>query len=346
MTIKQIFDLAIKMGISADPRGKTGVKRWLNLQKKKFDSLTAKQKQNYDMERLTNPYADSRILAGNIDKKVKTIAAGIDIGSGEVALLMTLTANRLQTTANNKINDGSRSSVVGLPDLIISHHPEGKALAALDDVMHLQADMMASYGVPINIAEGVMHERIQQVSRSVSPANHNLVVDAANLAGIPLMCVHTPCDNLVFQYLEDLMTNPPRQLAGGGKPETVGEIIDVLNEVPEYKMASKINAGPMIFAGNPDNRAGRIVAFDMTGGTSGAKEIYPELARAGVGTIIGMHIPEESRELAAKNHLNIVIAGHISSDSLGMNLMLDELETKGVKILPIGGLFRHKRTKK
>ena len=119
--------------------------------------------------------------------------------------------------------------------------------------------------------------------------------------------------------------------------------MEVLQKIPEYKIATLNNAGPRIFAGNPENRAGKIVALDITGGTSGAKEIYPELAKAGVGTIIGMHMKEENRTEALKNHLNVVIAGHISSDSLGMNLFLDKLSEKNIKIIPCGGLIRVRR---
>ncbi|MGD8351919.1 MAG: NGG1p interacting factor NIF3, partial [Nitrospirota bacterium] len=42
-------------------------------------------------------------------------------------------------------------------------------------------------------------------------------------------------------------------------------------------------------------------------------------------TIVGMHIGEDHRKEAEKHHVNVVIAGHISSDNLGVNLMLDEL---------------------
>jgi len=54
---------------------------------------------------------------------------------------------------------------------------------------------------------------------------------------------------------------------------------------------------------------------------------------------------DENREEAIKHHLNVVIAGHISSDSLGMNLFLDELEKKKINIIPLGGLIRVKRSK-
>ncbi len=314
MTIKEIYNLAIKMGIAADPRGKVGIQRWLTREKKKYQKLTTDEKGLFDSERLINPYADSRIHFGEPGKKIKTIVAGIEIEEAEIALI-----------ANLKLS----------PDLIITHHPIGKALAALDEVMHLQADLMAAHNVPINVAEGVMTERIEEVSRQVAPINHMRAVDAARLASIPIMNVHTPADNLVYDFLQKLMQKK--------KCETLAEIIEVLQKVPEYKIAAKNNAGPRIFVGNPENRAGKIVAFDITGGTEGAKEIYPELAKAGVGTIIGMHMKDDNRKEAMKHHLNVIIAGHISSDSIGMNLFLDELEKKGIKIVPLGGLIRVRR---
>jgi putative NIF3 family GTP cyclohydrolase 1 type 2 len=315
MKTTEIFNLGLKMGIKADPRGKAGVKRWLDLQKKSFDKLSAEEKEFFDTERLTNPYADSRIHFDN-KKTVKKVLAGIDIEVGEIALVKAL---------NKDI------------DLIITHHPQGKALVNLDNVMHMQADMLASYGVPINVAEGVMRDRIQTIARRLSPENHFQSIDAAKLADISILNIHTPCDNLVWQFLEDLMAKT--------KPETLADIVEALKTVPEYKQAAKDGAGPMIFAGAPENRCGKIAAFDITGGTSGSKEIYPELVKAGIGTVIGMHMNEESREEAIKNHLNIVIAGHMSSDSLGMNLYLDELEKLRIEIVPISGLMRVKRIK-
>lgn len=337
MTIRQIYNLAIEMGISADPRGKSGVEKWLARQKKKYQKLGKDERAFFDRENLTNPYADSRLHFGDPNQKVKTVLAGIEAEEAEIALVLAMankktkkTDSRLLTTDNYFAN------------LIITHHPVGRALAVLDEVMHLQADLMAAYGVPINIAEGVMKNRIEEVSRKLAPANHMRAIDAARLAKMPYLNIHTPADNLVFEFLQKLL-DPPATRRKRKKPETLAEIIEILQKIPEYKIASQNNAGPRIFAGAPENRAGKIVAFDITGGAEGAKEIYPELARAGVGTIVGMHMKEENREEAIKNHLNVIIAGHISSDSLGMNLFLDSLADKGIKIIPCGGLIRVKR---
>ena len=52
------------------------------------------------------------------------------------------------------------------------------------------------------------------------------------------------------------------------------------------------------------------------------------------------------RKEAEKANVNVVVAGHISSDSLGMNIILDELEKKGLEVIPFAGLIRVKRNKK
>ena len=245
MTIKQIYNLAIELGINADLRGKRNVEKYLSAQKKKYQKLSKDEREFFDRENLTNPYADSRLHFGDPNEKVKTILTGIDVEEAEIALIKAL---------NKDI------------DLIITHHPIGKAYAALDEVMHMQADLIAAHGVPINIAEGVTRNRIEQVGRSINGLNHMKVVDAASLANIPIMNIHTPADNLVCQFLKKIMDRK--------KPETISEVIEILRNIPEYKTATLNNAGPKIFAGSPENRTGKII-IDMTGGTSGGKEIYP-----------------------------------------------------------------------
>jgi N-dimethylarginine dimethylaminohydrolase len=71
--------------------------------------------------------------------------------------------------------------------------------------------------------------------------------------------------------------------------------------------------------------------------------MYEKMAQAGIGTIVGMHMNEEHKKEAEAANINVVIAGHISSDSLGMNLFLDELEKKGIEVVPCSGLIRVKR---
>lgn len=313
MTIQEIYNLAIEKGIVADFRGEKAIQEYLDEKKEEYDKLTEKEKEIFDKERLTNPFSDSRILFGDPNKEVKKLLIGIDIDGEE--LLM--------------------SQQIGDIDLVISHHPRGIALAGLDDVMNLQIDVLEQYGVPVNIAEKITKKRISEVSRGVNPSNHNRVVDTAKILNIPLMCLHTPCDNLVADFIKKEIEKE--------NPKYVKDIINLLNNIPEYKEAGKNGAGPRSFVGDPKDRAGKIVLTEITGGTEGASETFEELSRAGAGTIIGMHISEKHKEEAEKVNINVVIAGHISSDSLGVNLFLDELEKKGIEIIPCSGLTRYSR---
>lgn len=314
MTTKQIYDLAVKLGIKADLRGQEKVKKYLDRAKKKYDSLSAAEKSEFDSEKLTNPYSDTRVLVDNGKKEIKKIMAGIDMEGAELLL-------------------AERSGA----DLVITHHPEGKALADLHSVIDMQAEILAQYGIPINIAEAILKLRISEVSRGLSPINHNRAVDLAKFLKVDYLCTHTVADNLGADLLIKLLKKT--------KPETVGEVIAMLKNIPEYKAAVQLNAGPKIFAGAPENSCGKIAVTEFTGGTNCSKDIYEKMAQAGIGTIIGMHMGEEHRKEAEKYHLNVVIAGHISSDSLGMNLFLDEVEKRGVAVIPLSGLIRVKRPK-
>jgi putative NIF3 family GTP cyclohydrolase 1 type 2 len=320
MTVREIYELAIRMGIAADPRGKDGVQRQLEKEKKQYEKLSKEEKKEFDKEKLSNPYPDTRFLTGDLNKEVKRILVGIDIGVGEILL-----ADRI-TEKGKEV------------DLIISHHPEGKALAVLDEAVHLQEELMHKYGIPINVAEGILSKRIAEISRTVAPINHNRAIDAAKLLGYSMLCIHTPTDNLVYQFINRLIKRK--------KPETVGEVVETLKRVPEYEEAARHNAGPRIFVGDKNKRAGKIAPLEITGGTSGSQEMYEKLSQAGIGTIIGMHMGEAHKKEAEKHHINVVIAGHMASDSIGVNLLLNEIEKKGksrqshIEIIPCSGLIR------
>ncbi len=168
------------------------------------------------------------------------------------------------------------------------------------------------------------------------PQNHNRASDAASLLGIPYMSAHTVADNQVADFLQ--------QLFDSQKPEKLSDILDILKVIPEYKESAKIGAGPLILLGSKENRAGKVFA-DMTGGTEGAKEAIAKLADKGVGTMVCMHMSDEHYKEAKKNHINVVIAGHIASDNVGINLLLDaaEKEFGKLEIIEASGFRRFRR---
>ena len=315
MTLKEIHNLAIKMGIEADFRGREGVAKILKRRKEKYEKMSDEERQEFDLESLENPYSDSRILHIAHDRPIKKVLVGIDIEPAEILV----------------------AKEIGGIDLIISHHPLGKALATLHEVMELQCDVLNQYGVPINIAESLMRERISEVARGLNRVNHQRTVDVARLLGFNLISLHTPCDNLAAKFLKEKIEKE--------RPEFLGDLLDLFKKIPEYQKATELGAGPKIFVGDKENRCGRIALTEITGGTEGSPKLYEKMAQAGIGTVIGMHQSEEHRKEAESAHLNVVIAGHMSSDSLGINIFLDELEKQGLKIITCSGLIRVSRVK-
>ncbi|MGE5417380.1 MAG: NGG1p interacting factor NIF3 [Acidobacteriota bacterium] len=315
MKLREIYELAVKMGIEKDVRGATEIERILTRSKKDFDKLEEKDRDFFDQECLCNPFSDTRILYGDGDAEIKSVICGVDMETQEVVLV-----DRLREKRN--------------VDLIIAHHPEGIGLAAMYQVMELQADLLMRMGIPINVAESILSSRISEVQRGMMPLNHQRAVDAARLLDIPLMCVHTAADNLVNEFMQTRIDE--------AAPGTLEDLIEVVTAVPEYRQAKILKAGPTLVVGDKKKRAGKVFV-DFTGGTSGSAEAYQKMESAGVGTIVCMHIQEKHRENAKKHNINILIAGHMASDSLGLNLFLDQLESRGIEIIPAAGLIRVSR---
>jgi hypothetical protein len=316
MKIKEIYKLAVEMGINSDFRGRKAVEYLLEQKKKEYEKLSDEEKEFFDLEELSNPYSDTRILNISQDKEIKRVLVGIDIEPAEILLAKEL----------------------GNIDLIIAHHPLGKALANLHDVMELQCDVLNQYGVPINIAEGLMRPRIDEVARGINARNHERTVDTARLLGFNLMCVHTASDNLAAKFLREKIENNKNIVR-------IKDLMDVLKRIPEYREAIKKGSGPRIFVGDPSRRCGKIALTEITGGTEGSPKLYEKMSLAGIGTIVGMHVSEEHKKEAENAHLNVVIAGHMSSDSIGMNIFLDELEKRGIEIISCSGFIRVSRIK-
>lgn len=317
MRLIDLYELSVKKGMARDPRTPAEIKQELDEAKKELRKLKGADAIAFDRERLTNPYADTRILYGNHNAPVKTVMVGIDMEGPEI-----LTAAAL-------IERGTPI------DLILGHHPEGAAWARFYDVMKLQIAMLKKCGIAAKVAEELLKERMCEVERAVAPANHTRAVDIARLLDIPLMCMHTPADNHVADYLQ--------RLFDVRKPKKLSDAVKILKAIPEYADGLMKNAGPRILIGEPEKAAGKIFV-DMTGGTEGSKKIFPRLSQAGIGTIVAMHLSEDHYKHAKGEHINVIIAGHIASDSLGLNLILDEIEKREkLNIVPCSGFVRVRR---
>ncbi|MHB8804186.1 MAG: NGG1p interacting factor NIF3 [Coriobacteriia bacterium] len=317
MRLGDIYRTAVETGIEADARSRDEIDHVLAAASKELKELPDDEKHLFDRERLTNPYDDTRICVGDEDLEVRGLITGIDMEVGEVVL-----ADRLRER--------------GAPiDLVFAHHPEGPGYANLHRVMHMQADLWAARGVGIGVADAMIAPRAEEIRRRIMPVNHYRAIDAARLLGFASMSCHTPADNNVNRFVQ--------RLIDGEAPRTLDDLVKLLRSVPEYEDAARKGYGPILIQGSGSARCGTCLV-DMTGGTEGPEEALDKLVAAGIDTLVGMHYSEEHRKHAEKMKLNLVIAGHISSDTLGMNLVLDRIESQGVEVICTSGMVRVSRS--
>lgn len=317
MKLGDIYRAAVDAGIEADARSREEIDAVLVAAAKELEGLDEDEKRFFDTERLTNPYDDTRICVGDPDLEIRGLITGIDMEVGEVLL-----ADRLREK--------------GAPiDLIFAHHPEGPGYANLHRVMYMQADLWAARGVGIGVADALIDDRANEIRRRVMPVNHYRAIDAARHLGFASMSCHTPADNSVNRFVQDLID--------GESPRTLDDLVKLLRSVPEYADAATKGYGPVLIQGTGSKRCGSCMV-DMTGGTEGPKEALDKLVAAGVDTLVGMHYSEDHKKHAEELKLNLVIAGHVSSDALGMNLVLDRIERQGVEVVCTSGMVRVRRS--
>jgi hypothetical protein len=266
-------------------------------------------------KRTIRSFADTALLYGAGSRKVRSLLAGIDIDVGELLL-----ADRLRGELQL--------------DAVVSHHPQGSAYAALPGVMQLQSAVLKAAGA--DISGGFLDERRREVERKLLPANHMRSVDAARLLDMPFLCAHTPADNHAYAFV--------RALLAAKRPRSLQDIVKLLLKEPEYAAASRINAGPRILLGSGRAACGKVLV-EMTGGTEGHAGLYTHLYEQGVRTLVCMHLSEDHFRKVSDTRLQVIIAGHIASDTLGMNLLFDALLRKApLKIHGCSGFQRFSRT--
>ena len=99
---------------------------------------------------------------------------------------------------------------------------------------------------------------------------------------------------------------------------------------------------PELWLGRPENPVGRWIV-QMAAGTNGGAAIYRTYYEHGIDTILAMHIDDaELRKLEHEQpaRANLVITGHMPSDSIGMNRLIRAMEQRGLEVIAGSGVIR------
>jgi putative NIF3 family GTP cyclohydrolase 1 type 2 len=213
-------------------------------------------------------------------------------------------------------------------DAVIAHHPAGEtAIVNYHNVFKRHIQQMIDAGVPAAEAEGAVRRKLEQLEVESHTRNYGHAVDVAKLLKMPYMNIHTPLDEVGRRRMSEQIS---KRVKGDAK---VRDVVSALNEFAEFKNATtKIK----IRLGRPENPAGKVVVSHGAG-TNGGYEIAKTYFKHGVGTVIYIHVsPADLERLKADGVGNLIVSGHIASDSVGINPFLKELEKQGVSVTSIG----------
>jgi len=213
-------------------------------------------------------------------------------------------------------------------DAVIAHHPIGGTAAInFHHVFKRHVQQMVEAGVPSEEAEKTVQKKLEQLEVETHTRNYAQAVDVAKLLKMPYMNIHTPLDEIGRKIMNKQINSRIR------KDSKLQEVVSALNELPEFKNAvTKIK----IRLGKPTNHAGKVVVSHGAG-TNGGYEIAKTYFKHGVGTVIYIHISSGDLEkLKADNVGNLIVTGHIASDSVGINPLIKELEKRNVSVTRIG----------
>ena len=212
-------------------------------------------------------------------------------------------------------------------DCVAEHHGiMGKAMHIGDQMLKDQMMLMYNFGVPINVAQKAIEKRAKQESQRMHSKNLNRQADFAKLIQMPYIGLHTPADLIGQAIVQKRMD----ELNAVGPFVTLQNVVDALSEFPEIRNALQ---EPAIRVGEPGSYAGRICVL-YAGVTGGGANVYNTFFDYGVGTLIVMHMSEDDiKAVQEHNKGNVIIAGHMGSDSIGFNRVLNAWEEAGLEVV-------------
>jgi len=216
-------------------------------------------------------------------------------------------------------------------DCVVSHHPKNSNIDMLK-VMDSHILRLEKLGIPRNRSQKALAKKTDSLGFMKHVSNSRRSESAAKLMNMPYVSLHTPADligeAMVQKHLDEKFANKPET--------TLGDITAALEDIPEYKNSAR---KPVIRVGSKASYAGKIYVL-MAGYTGPGAAVLKQYFEGGVGTLILMHIPEaDVKELKEHGYGNVVVAGHMSSDSLGMNKIADEWRKQGVEVTMMSGVI-------
>jgi hypothetical protein len=187
--------------------------------------------------------------------------------------------------------------------------------------------------VPRPVADAAVREMQEDRELRAHAENYDRLPSIARLLGIGLMCIHNPCDEIGRRVMDET-------LRAKLKPNPrVRDAIDTLYAIPEFQAAKTRIAVRM---GKIDNPLGKW-AVHHGAGTNGGLPVARAAFEHGIDTVFYIHIDAGALRrvwelFGREGSKNLVVTGHVASDSVGINELVRELRTRGVRVDTYSGI--------
>ncbi|MGD8546315.1 MAG: hypothetical protein PVH12_09090 [Candidatus Bathyarchaeota archaeon] len=212
-------------------------------------------------------------------------------------------------------------------DAVIAHHPQGETAVTEYQVFRRHIKQMVGVGIPKGEAEEAVKRKMQGLEVIGHRRNYAHAVDVAKLMNLPYMNIHTPLDEVGRRKMSEQIESRINEKS------SVKDVVDILKELPEFgKAVTEIK----IRLGKGENLAGKVMVSHGAG-TNGGYEVAEKYFKYGIGTLVYIHIsPEDLERLKVQGEGNLIVTGHIASDSVGINPLIHELEEREIVVTRIG----------
>ena len=222
-------------------------------------------------------------------------------------------------------------------DAVIAHHPAGgDAHLHYPWVLTTQIDFLINAGVPADIAEATIRPKIRAAELTAQTRNFDHVPSVARLLRMPFLNVHLPLDEYGRRVMVQAIDHHLETVRPNREP-LVRDVVAGLATIPELRDA---RTDIKVAVGDEASPAGRVFVFHGAG-TNGGFAAAKAMWDAGVGTVVYIHIaPPDAEHLRALNRAgrSVVVSGHISSDMIGINRYVADLENRGLEVVRMSGL--------
>ena len=218
-------------------------------------------------------------------------------------------------------------------DCAIAHHPSaGMSVLRYHEVLLRHVDQMTQAGVPEDVARGIMAETIEARRVLASMQNYDHAPSVARLLDMPYLNIHTPLDEIGRRRMAEAVAavDPEKSLT-----DLIGHFRGHFGEFRSAQTEIEVRVG------KAENRIGRAV-FSHGAGTNGGYSVAKAYFDCGIDTVLYIHCrPEEAKKLRDEygDAKNLIVTGHIASDSVGINPYVDRLRGEGLDVTTFSGIL-------